>query len=211
MTVDPRSQLMDAATLFYGRGWMMGTAGNLSARVGQEHFWITASGCAKGKLTPDDFVQLHLDRETHAHTMLTEQPHPDRKPSAETSIHAVIYSLFPDAQACFHVHSIESNLVSNFGDDDAIQLPPLEMIKGLGIWDETPQVYLPLFPNHLNVPQIAQDIRDRFTYDPPKIPALLIRNHGITVWANTLQAAVNQVEVVEYLLRYLVAERQIKY
>ncbi len=208
-TSDPRSQLIEAATLFYNRGWMMGTAGNLSARVARDRFWITASGCAKGTLNPNDFVQMDLDARTYRYALTAEQPLSDRKPSAETSIHAVIYSLFPDAQACLHVHSVEANLVSTFGTGDFLPLPQLEMIKGFGIWEEDLQVNLPLFHNHLDVPKIAQDIRDRFTQSPPSVPALLIRNHGVTVWANSLQTAINQVEVTEYLFRYLVAERQI--
>jgi ribulose-5-phosphate 4-epimerase/fuculose-1-phosphate aldolase len=47
----------------------------------------------------------------------------------------VIYCLFPQAQACYHVHSVEANLVSRFAREDKLSLPPLEMLKGLGIWD----------------------------------------------------------------------------
>jgi methylthioribulose-1-phosphate dehydratase len=38
---DPREVLAAAARLFYGRGWMMGTAGNLSLRLPDGSFWIT--------------------------------------------------------------------------------------------------------------------------------------------------------------------------
>lgn len=82
------------------------------------------------------------------------------------------------------------------------------MIKGLGIWDESPTCQLPLFTNHLSVPKIAEDITDRFTQTPPEIPALLIRNHGITVWANSTQGARNLTEVMEYIFRYMVLAKQ---
>ena len=198
---DSRDDLISAAKYFHDRGWMWGTAGNLSARSGDGSYWVTASGKSKGELTQHDFIKMQMDG-------TWEATQPGNKPSAETSIHHAIYRLFPDAKACYHVHSVEANLVSNFTDHDAIVLPPLEMIKGLGIWDESPTCHLPLFTNHLSVPNIANDITHRFTHTPPEIPALLIRNHGITVWANSTQAARNLVEVMEYLFRYMVMAKQ---
>ena len=48
MSGDLRSDLIAAAKHFYDRGWMVGTAGNLSARLPDGSFWITASGARKG-------------------------------------------------------------------------------------------------------------------------------------------------------------------
>lgn len=108
MNTDPRPKPIAAARHFYQQGWMVGTAGNLSAQMLDGSFWITASGRNKGELSSDDFVRIAPDG-----TVL-ESPRPELRPSAETSIHQVIYSLFPDVQACYHVHSIEANLVSHF-------------------------------------------------------------------------------------------------
>lgn len=82
-------------------------------------------------------------------------------------------------------------------------LPPLEMIKGLDIWEESPQVTLALFDNRLDVPSIAHEIHKRFTAEPPQIPALMIRNHGITVWGDSLQQTYNRVEIIEFIMSYL--------
>lgn len=83
------------------------------------------------------------------------------------------------------------------------------MIKGLGIWDENPKVAIPVFTNHSQVPRIASDIRERFNAVPPLMSALLIRNHGVTVWATSLDGARNSLEVAEYIFRYMVAARNI--
>ena len=199
---DVRNDLINAAKYFHDRGWMWGTAGNLSARDTDSNYWVTASGKSKGELTSHDFIKMQMDG-------TWEPTQSGNKPSAETSIHHAIYSLFPDAKACYHVHSVEANLVSNFTPEDTIELPPLEMVKGLGIWDENPTCKLPLFANHLSVPKIAADITDRFSQLPPTIPALLIRNHGITVWANSTQQARNSIEIIEYIFRYMVLAKQI--
>lgn len=196
MTVDPRPQLIEAARLFYQRGWMVGTAGNISAKANDDSFWITASGKSKGKLQSTDFVRLNLQG------ALIESPIAQNRPSAEVSIHQTIYTLFPQIKACFHGHSVEANLVSRWAIADRLSLPALEMIKGLGIWDENPDFFISVFKNHPQVPLIAQEIRDRFSQTPPAIPALLIADHGVTVWAESIDQATNYLEVAEYLFRY---------
>jgi methylthioribulose-1-phosphate dehydratase len=202
MNTDPRQSLIHASRQFYQLGWMAGTAGNLSAKIADNSFWITASGKQKGKLVTEDFVRISLTGE------ILENPDPNNKPSAETSIHQAIYSLFPEANACYHVHSVEAKLVSNFIDHEQLPLPPIEMLKGLGIWEENPKVYLPVFKNYLEVPRISEDIIQRFKQISPDVPALLIRNHGVTVWADSPEAAENHIELVEYIFRYIVAARQ---
>ncbi len=203
MSGDLRTDLIAAAKHFYARGWMVGTAGNLSARLPDGSFWITASGRAKGQLTQADFIRMNLDGG------IVEQPAPDSRPSAETSIHLAVYNCFPDAKACYHVHSIEANLVSRLVAGDAVPLPAIEMLKGLGVWEENPQVAIPLFPNYLEVPKIAKEICQFFANSSPSVPALLIRDHGITVWADSTAAAYNYVEIVEYIFRYTIAARQL--
>lgn len=203
MKIDPRPTLIADARHFYQLGWMVGTAGNLSARMSDRSFWITASGRSKGQLTLDDFIRIALDG-----TVL-EKASENIRPSAETSIHQAIYSLFPEAQACYHVHSIEANLVSRFTDGDVLPLPPLEMLKGLGVWEDNPKVAMPIVANHLEVPRIASDICDRFQATPPRVSALLIRDHGVTVWAASPEGARNSLEVAEYLFRYMVAARNL--
>jgi methylthioribulose-1-phosphate dehydratase len=198
---DLRNDLISAAKYFHDRGWMWGTAGNLSARTSDQSYWVTASGKSKGELMFHDFIHMNLDG-------TWESTREGDKPSAETSIHHAIYSLFPEAKACYHVHSVEANLVSNFTHEPEIQLPPLEMIKGLGIWQENPTCFLPLFDNHLQVPKIAAEITDRFHHTKPDIPALLIRNHGVTIWATSPQNARNSIELIEYIFRYMVLAKQ---
>lgn len=202
MSGDLRTDLIAAAKDFYDRGWMVGTAGNLSSRLDDGSFWITASGRQKGKLTATDFMRMNLDG------IILEQPDPDSRPSAETSIHLAVYQSFPEAQACYHVHSIEANLVSRLAAGDAVSLPAIEMLKGLGVWEENPQVSIPLFTNYFSVPQIAQEIGELFAISPPQVPALLIRDHGVTVWANSPATAYNYIEIVEYIFRYMVMARQ---
>jgi methylthioribulose-1-phosphate dehydratase len=202
---DPRSDLISAARHFYQQGWMVGTAGNLSAQLSDGSFWITASGRAKGQLQSTDFVRIAPDGNP-IELSSCHQTGASLKPSAETSIHQVIYRLFPEARACYHVHSVEANLAARFASDENLPLPPLEMLKGLGVWSENPQCVMPIFANHFQVEQIAADIEQRLSDRPPDVPALLIRDHGVTVWASSTTEAFHAIELVEYIFRYIVTD-----
>jgi methylthioribulose-1-phosphate dehydratase len=195
----PRAALAEIARDFHARGWMAGTAGNLSARADDDHFWITASGMPKGRLEETDFLLVRVkDGE------VVERVRPDNKPSAETSIHRTIYALFPAARACLHGHIVQAAIAVDRAKKGvkSLRLPAIEMIKGFDIWQQNPKVDLPLFENHLDVAKIARDIETRFKKTKPAVTALMVRAHGPTVWGAGLQEAYNRFEILEYLLRY---------
>ena len=197
--LSPRAALVEIARDFHARGWMAGTAGNLSAREDDDHFWITASGKPKGRLDELDFLLVRVqDGE------IIERARPDNKPSAETAIHRVLYELFPNARACLHGHSVEACLAADRAKPKAksLRLAPIEMIKGFDVWEQNPKVDLPLFENILDVSRIAEDIRKRFRQTAPAVTALMIRSHGPTVWGASLQEAYNRFEILEFILRY---------
>jgi methylthioribulose-1-phosphate dehydratase len=206
---DPRFLLAALARDLYGRGWMAGTAGNLSLRLGDGSFWITASGRSKGALGVEDFLRVAPDGE------VLERGKADDLPSAETSIHQALYALFPEASACLHVHTVAANLVPRLaaesGDDERagadIPLPPLEMLKGLGIYEERPRIGIAVFPNHLEVQAIAAAVAARFRAAPPRLPAFLIRDHGLTVWAESAARALNYLELLEFIFAFMIAAR----
>jgi methylthioribulose-1-phosphate dehydratase len=200
----PRAALSGIARDFHARGWMAGTAGNLSARADADHCWITASGRPKGRLDENDFLLVRVrDGE------VIDRVASGNKPSAETAIHCALYGLFPEARACLHGHSVEAMLAAAKARTPAksLRLPPIEMIKGFDIWQQNPKVDLPLFENHLDVVRIARDIAQRFSQTPPGLTALMVRSHGATVWGRSLQEAYNRFEILEFLLSYLVRAR----
>lgn len=133
--LEPRSALAAVAYDFYRRGWMPGSAGNLSIRAVDEApaaFWITASGLPKGQLDANDFLLMSV------HDVgVVERLHPAQQPSAETSIHRAVYKTFPDAGACLHVHSIDACLALRrvSAGIDTLRLPPLEVLKIMGVWE----------------------------------------------------------------------------
>ncbi len=197
----PREALAAIGRDFHRRGWMAGTAGNLSCRAPRDPdtFWITSSGLPKGMLEADDMIRIAI-----ADGAVVERFDARARPSAETAIHQVLYRLFPEAGACLHVHTVDACLATDRAppDADRLPLPPLEMIKGFDIWEEHPEIDLPLFTNWLEVPRIAAEIEARFCARKPALSALMIRGHGVTVWGETLQQAYNRLEILEFILAY---------
>ncbi len=195
-----RTALATIARELHARGWMPGTAGNLSACSTGDRFWITASGLPKGRLQEHDFLEVGVQD-----GRVYQCPRPDMQPSAETAIHRVVYGSFADARACLHVHTVDATLVSALAppDQNELKLPALEMLKGLGIWDQSPDATLALFDNLADVGAIAYAIGHRFRECPPRVPALLIRGHGVTVWGGSLQQAYDRLECLEFLLSFM--------
>ncbi len=200
-----RAALVEVARDFHARGWMAGTAGNLSAREDDGHFWITASGKPKGRLDENDFLLVRVKDGA-----VVEKRVATDKPSAETAIHAVLYRLFPDAWSCLHGHLVDGVIAASRAKKGAktLRLPAIEMIKGFDIWQQNPKADLPLFENHLDVAKIAKEIEARFKKSKLAVTALMIRAHGPTVWGGGLQEAYNRFEILEYLLRYQAQARR---
>jgi methylthioribulose-1-phosphate dehydratase len=211
---DPRRQLAATARRLYARGWMSGTAGNLSLRQPDGSYWITASGKSKGALAAQDFLRL-----APGGAVLESGGAGDR-PSAESCLHDAVYSLFPAAAACYHVHTVAANVASRLapaGED--LALPPIEMLKGLGVWDERPAANVAslasissvasvaIFPNHARVPAIAAAMEARFRAAPPRLPGFLILDHGLTVWGESPQAAQHHLELFEFIFQCMVTAR----
>ncbi|MEJ2346286.1 MAG: methylthioribulose 1-phosphate dehydratase [Gammaproteobacteria bacterium] len=189
--------LVEIARDFHRRGWMAGTAGNLSARTTTGRFCITASGKPKGRLDEGDFVEIDI-----ATGAVAQRHEPRAQPSAEAAIHRALYRLFPRARACLHVHTVDATLAALAAPPDAVELPlpSMEMVKGLGIWEQDPKVALALFDNLADVAAIADEVEARFTAHTPRMPALMIRHHGVTVWGDGIQQAYDRLECLEFVL-----------
>ncbi len=190
---DKKRALARLSRLLYRKGWMEGTGGNLSVRVGKQ-ILITPSGAHKGLIRADDILEIN------------ESGVPigggTRKPSAETSIHRAIYRVFSEAHAVIHVHTPDAILASLLAKDD-LRLPPLEVLKGMGVPHPEEAPPIPIFENDPAVERIAACIENRLRNLSAPLPALLIRHHGTTVWGATLEDALRHIELMEFCFRVL--------
>jgi methylthioribose-1-phosphate isomerase len=190
-------QIADIARSLYARGWMPGTAGNISVRTGQTAA-ITGSGLSKGELTADDMVTVDV---------ADSQPvSGSRRPSAETAIHTAIYRA-TDADAVVHVHAPHAT-AQTVGASTALTFTGYELIKGLGT---TGTISIPVFTNHADVAGIGEDIEQHLKQHPDAPPVLFIAGHGITAWGADLAQARDRIECLEAMceLAALTGRREI--
>lgn len=182
--------MIRAATAFYQFGWLMGTSGNLSVRMDENHFLISGSGKHKGELTETDFLLCNLEGKAAEESSL--------RPSAETLLHCVIYRKNPDCHAIFHVHHPGSALCSaRDAQDGFTTFTDLEMIKGLDIWDKD-QVRIPIVENHRHIPDLAQAVNQT----EPEVPGIMVLRHGYYAWGRSAFEARRHVESLAYLFDY---------
>ncbi|WP_328405222.1 S-methyl-5-thioribose-1-phosphate isomerase [Nocardia sp. NBC_00403] len=189
----PGREIADIARELYHRGWMPGTAGNISVRTAETAV-ITGSGLAKGELSERDMVIVRVLDST---PVAPQQ----RKPSAETTIHTAVYRT-TDAAAVVHIHPpYATTLSTQTGSPDdptILRITDFELIKGLGSADPA-AVDIPVFPNWRDVARIGADIERYLSENPTAPPVLGIAGHGITTWGDNLSQARDRAECLEAL------------
>ncbi|ATO48933.1 methylthioribulose 1-phosphate dehydratase [Brevibacillus laterosporus] len=187
-------KLDEVKLTFARRDWFPGTSGNLSIKISDVplQFAVTASGKDKTKLSPEDYLIVDSNSSSVEPTNL--------KPSAETLVHAVVYQSIPDAGACFHVHTIANNVISElYAQKQSFSIHGQELIKGLGIWEENALLNVPIVENYADIPTLAAAIKEAIR---PDVPGVLIRNHGIYAWGRNDFEAKRHIEAFEFLFEY---------
>jgi methylthioribulose-1-phosphate dehydratase len=186
------NELASVKREFAARDWFPGTSGNLSIKVSDEPLTclVTVSGKDKYKETEEDFVLV--DKEGNA---LTEQG----KPSAETVIHLEVYKR-TDAGCSLHVHTLDNNLISElYAEKGSITFRNVELIKAFGIWEEDGELTIPIVENFADLPKLGKAVGEQISADTK---AVLIRNHGVTVWGRNAFEAKRHLEACEFLFSY---------
>ncbi|TDU16279.1 methylthioribulose 1-phosphate dehydratase [Bacillus sp. BK450] len=189
-------ELADVKRELAQRDWFFGTSGNLSIKVSDDPitFLVTASGKDKRKETNEDFVLVNAAGQPH-------DPNEPLRPSAETLLHTYVYER-TKAGCCLHVHTIDNNVMSElYGDKGEIRFKGNEIIKALGYWEEDAEVSIPIIENPAHIPQLAEQFAKHLTLEASS-GAVLIRNHGITVWGETAFEAKRVLEAYEFLFSY---------
>lgn len=184
---------------FYRRGWMPGTAGNISARVEADRALITGSGLPKGQLTERDLVPIRI----HDSTSIGSN---GARPSAETTIHMAVYRATRSG-AVVHVHSPFTTAVSvqygRLNETAAVPFADYELLKGFGLTEPT-KCIVPVFPNWPDVRKISRDVEAHLTNHPYVPPILLIAGHGATAWGRNLAQARDYLECLEALCELII-------
>jgi methylthioribulose-1-phosphate dehydratase len=183
--------LCAAAHWCYARGWVPATSGNFSVRAGV-HILITPTGLDKGRLTAADLLEIDPEGRAIAGR---------GRPSAETSLHTVIYHAHPEARAILHVHTIWNTLLSGrFVSAGCVPLAGYELLKGLsGVVTHTHQERVPIIENSQDYEQLAANLASTLA-ENSQAHGVLLSRHGLYTWGETVTEARRHLEVLEFLL-----------
>lgn len=103
---DVREELSEAGARFVAAGLVVGSGGNLSARVG-DACWVTASGTRLDRLTASSYSRVRI-----ADGAVLDGP----RPSSEVALHLTTYRARPDVRAVVHLHPQTSVLLDALGE-----------------------------------------------------------------------------------------------
>jgi methylthioribulose-1-phosphate dehydratase len=179
---------------FHGRGWLLGTSGNLSAVVQREplRLAMSPSGIDKGELTPDQL--LSIDENAR---IVSDH---GGKPSDESLLHIRIVKE-RGAGAVLHTHSIWNTIFSDlYASEGGVKIEGYEMLKGLeGVRTHEHSEWLPIIDNSQNMPALAEIVGQTLK-ETPAAHGFLLRRHGLYSWGDTLAQAKRHIEILEFLL-----------
>ena len=181
---------------FYGRGWVLGTSGNLSAVLTPDplRVAITASSVDKGNLTAAHILEVNDQG------LPVDGSGGAGRPSAETLLHVQVIRT-TGAAAVLHTHSVWSTVLSDYhAPKGGFEIEGFEMLKGLeGVGTHEHREWLPIIENSQDMAALAGEVRAMLE-SRPAVHGFLVRRHGLYTWGKDIAAAARHVEILEFLL-----------
>lgn len=168
--------VLDTARRMLEAGLVVGTWGNVSARLDEHHMVITPSGMDYLKLEPGDMVIVEL------HTLASRGR---RRPSTETPMHAAVYTARPEVGAIVHTHSTYICAVAAARKEIPAVLDELVQVTGGPV-----RVAEYAFPGTHELARAAVRALEGRT-------AAILANHGAICLGQTLEEAINTALVLE--------------
>jgi ribulose-5-phosphate 4-epimerase/fuculose-1-phosphate aldolase len=176
---DILDQMVELASSLFARGFSVGSAGNISARLA-DGYLITPTNSSLGRLDPDRIARLDWDFQHVG----------GDKPSKEVFMHRAMYQARPDIGAVVHLHSTHATAVACLPDVDRDNpIPPLTPYFVMRVGRRMPVV--PYFRpgDPAMEPAIFQAAKTA--------RAVLLANHGPVMSGKTLLDAVYAAEELE--------------
>ena len=151
--------------------------GNLSVRLKADRILVTPTGVSKGAMRPGDMVVVDLEGKRISGR---------RNVTSEIGMHLLIYRMRPDVAAIVHAHPPTA---TGFAAAGIALTEPLvcEVVMGLGC--------IPLARYGTpGTSELAQSLEPYVAdYD-----AILMSNHGVVTYGDTLEHAYMKMETVEH-------------
>lgn len=172
-----REEIVRYGRALHERCFVAAMDGNLSVRLQDDRFLVTPTGISKGAMRPGDMVIVNLDGKRISGR---------RHVTSEIGMHLLIYRMRPDVSAIVHAHPPTA---TGFAAAGIALTEPLvcEVVMGLGC--------IPLA--RYGTPGTSELA---LTLEPyvADYDAILMSNHGVVTYGDTLEHAYMKMETVEH-------------
>jgi L-fuculose-phosphate aldolase len=172
-----REEIVRYGRALHERCFVAAMDGNLSVRLRDDRFLVTPTGISKGAMRPGDMVIVNQEGKRISGR---------RHVTSEIGMHLLIYRMRPDVSAIVHAHPPTA---TGFAAAGIALTEPLvcEVVMGLGC--------IPLARYGTpGTSELAQTLEPYVAdYD-----AILMSNHGVVTYGDTLEHAYMKMETVEH-------------
>lgn len=185
-----RDALVAGGRRLGARGLISAGEGNLSAKLGGNRLLTTPTGRRKDELAREDILEVSLGGAAGDVPRAASDP----RPSTDIVVHRAIYAARDDVRAVVHAHLPAAMALTLAGEvpdpaalpETALLLPRLPFVPF-----ETP-----------GSAELARRVTAAFVDGPEPLPgAVLLERHGAVAVGETVEQAVNRLELVEVLCR----------
>ena len=178
-----KKEIVQAGKKLWERQYVDGNGGNISYRIGTDFVICTPTLCSKGDLVPEDFSLVNLENVRLCG---------DRAHTSEMLLHLEIYKAVPQARAVIHCHPPHATAYAITG-----LLPPEDVIP-------EQEVFVgPLAITPYETPGTKKFAETVLPYVRSH-NTVLLGNHGIVCWADTITHAEWLVEIVDTYCRTII-------
>lgn len=192
---DLRQEMVAFGASFYARGYSVGSAGNLSARLPDGTILTTPTNSCLGRLDAAGLSKVSLAGE-----QLSGLPM-----SKEVPFHLELYRKRPDCNAVVHLHSTYLTALSCLEGTD-----PEEIIRPFTPYYVMKIGKMPLIPYFKPG---SRRIAEELSLRAHESDSFLLANHGPVVIGRSLSEAVNAMEELEETARlfFILKQSSVRY
>jgi L-fuculose-phosphate aldolase len=182
-----KAEIIRVGRKLWQRQYVDGNGGNISARIGASYVLCTPTLLSKGDLEPTDICLADLDGNILAG---------DRSRTSELLLHLEIYKANPKARAVVHCHPPYATAYAITGT-----IPPNNLIPEYEVFIGPAAVAPYETPG-------TQAFAETVLPFVEKHNTILLQNHGIVCWSDTVTHAEYLAEIIDtYCKTYLIAKQ----
>lgn len=190
--LEHREQIVQFGKLLHQKGYVAATDGNLSVRLNPETVLATPTGMSKGMMSPDDLVIVDMNGRKLSGRRVV---------STEIGMHLLIYKLRPDVRGIVHAHPTTATGYAAAGIPLNKALIS-EVVLSLG------SIPLARYGTP-GTPELADALEPLISGHD----AILMANHGVVTYGDSLLRAYMKMETVEHfakiaLITHLLGQQQ---